>query len=32
MTYMVIAYAFATALIGGYLLWSLRLLRELSKK
>ena len=32
MTYLVIAYAFATALLGGYLLWSLRLLRELSKK
>ena len=32
MTYMVIAYAFATALLGGYLVWSLRLLRELSKK
>ena len=32
MTYMVIAYAFATLVLGGYLAWSLRLLRELSKK
>lgn len=30
--YMVIAYAFATLVLGGYLVWSLRLLRELSKK
>ncbi len=32
MTYLVIAYAFATALLGGYLVYSLRLLRELSRK
>lgn len=32
MIYLVIAYAFATALLGGYLVWSLRLLRELSRK
>ena len=32
MTYLVIAYAFAIALLGGYLVWSLRLLRELSRK
>jgi len=31
MTYLVIAYAFATALLGGYLVYSLRLLRRLSK-
>jgi len=31
-TYLVIAYAFATALLGGYLVYSLRLLRELSRK
>jgi CcmD family protein len=29
MTYLVIAYAFAVALLGGYLAWSLRKLREL---
>jgi CcmD family protein len=28
-TYLVIAYAFAVALLGGYLFWSLRKLREL---
>ena len=32
MTYMVVAYAFAIVVLGGYLVWSLRLLRELSKK
>ncbi len=32
MTYLVIAYAFAAALLGGYLVFSLRLLRELSRK
>jgi CcmD family protein len=30
--YLVIAYAFAVALLGGYLVWSLRRLRELEKK
>jgi hypothetical protein len=30
-TYLVIAYAFAVALLGGYLLWSLRELRRLEK-
>jgi hypothetical protein len=28
--YLVIAYAFAVAVLGGYLLWSLRRLRELT--
>jgi hypothetical protein len=32
MIYLVVAYAFATALLGGYLFWSMRLLRELSRK
>ena len=32
MIYLVTAYVFATALLGGYLVWSLRLLRGLSKK
>ena len=32
MTYMVVAYTFATVLLGGYLVYSLRLLRQLSKK
>ena len=32
MTYLVIAYAFATALLGGYLVYSLRLLRQLSRQ
>lgn len=31
MTYLVIAYVFATAVLGGYLVYSLRLLRQLSK-
>jgi CcmD family protein len=31
-TYLVIAYAFAVALLGGYLIWSLRTLRELERK
>jgi len=30
--YLVLAYAFAVALLGGYLLWSLRKLRELERK
>jgi len=29
---MLVAYAFAVALLGGYLLWSLRQLRELERK
>ena len=32
MTYLVIAYAFAVALLGGFLLWSLRTLRELDRR
>ena len=32
MTYMLVAYAFAVALLGGYLFWSLRRLRELERK
>lgn len=31
MTYLVIAYAFATVLLGGYLVWSLIRLRDLSR-
>jgi hypothetical protein len=31
MTYLVAAYAFATVVLGGYLLWSLIRLRELSR-
>ena len=31
MTYLVLAYAFAVVLLGGYLLWSLRTLRELER-
>jgi len=30
--YLVIAYTFAVALLGGYLVWSLRRLRGLEKK
>jgi CcmD family protein len=29
MTYLVVAYGFAVAVLGGYLAWSLRRLREL---
>jgi hypothetical protein len=29
---MLVAYAFAVALLGGYLFWSLRRLRELERK
>jgi hypothetical protein len=29
--YLVLAYAFAVALLGGYLLWSLRQLRQMEK-
>ena len=32
MTYLVIAYAFAVALLGGFLVWSLRSLRELDRR
>jgi len=32
MIYLVAAYGFAVALLGGYLLWSLRRLRELERK
>jgi len=32
MTYLVLAYAFAVVLLGGYLFWSLRMLRELERK
>ena len=32
MTYLVVAYAFAVGLLGGYLVWSLRRLRELERK
>jgi hypothetical protein len=31
MTYLVVAYAFAVGLLGGYLVWSLRTLRELER-
>jgi hypothetical protein len=32
MTYLVIAYAFAVALLGGFLVWSLRTLRDLDRR
>ncbi|TMD31571.1 MAG: heme exporter protein CcmD [Chloroflexi bacterium] len=32
MIYLISAYAFAVAVLGGYLVWSLRRLRELSRK
>lgn len=32
MTYLVLAYAFAVAVLGGYLGWSLVKLRELERK
>jgi hypothetical protein len=32
MTYLVTAYAFAIAVLGGYLAWSLLRLRELTRK
>jgi hypothetical protein len=32
MSYLIPAYAFATLILGGYLLWSLLRLRELSRK
>jgi len=31
MTYLVIAYAFATVVLGGYLVWSLIRLRDLTR-
>jgi hypothetical protein len=31
-TYLVIAYAFAIAVLGGYLVWSLRELRRFEKR
>jgi hypothetical protein len=30
--YLVIAYAFAVAMLGGYLVWSLRRVRELERR
>ena len=32
MIYLVAAYAFAVVLLGGYLAWSLKRLRELTRK
>jgi len=32
MSYLVIAYAFAVALLGGFLIWSLRTLRDLDRR
>jgi len=32
MSYLILAYAAATLILGGYLVWSLRRLRELSRK
>jgi hypothetical protein len=32
MTYLVIAYAFALALLGSFLAWSLRTLRDLDRR
>jgi hypothetical protein len=32
MTYLVVAYGFAIAVLGGYLAWSLFRVRELSRK
>ena len=32
MIYLVTAYTFAAGLLGGYLVWSLRRLRELEKR
>jgi CcmD family protein len=31
-TYLVLAYAFAVAVLGGYLFWSLRRLRQLERE
>jgi hypothetical protein len=32
MTYLVVAYVFGVAVLGGYLVWSLRRLRELERR
>ena len=32
MTYLVVAYAFGVGVLGGYLLWSLKRLRELTRR
>jgi len=32
MSYLVVAYAFATAVLGGYLAWSLVRLRDLERR
>ncbi|TMD12373.1 MAG: heme exporter protein CcmD [Chloroflexi bacterium] len=32
MSYLILAYAFAIAALGGYLVWSLRELRDLERK
>jgi hypothetical protein len=32
MTYLVIAYVFAVGLLGGFLVWSLRKLRQLDRR
>ena len=32
MTYLVAAYVFGVAVLGGYLVWSLRRLRELERR
>jgi hypothetical protein len=32
MTYLVIAYAFGVGVLGGFLLWSLRSLRDLDRR
>jgi hypothetical protein len=31
-TYLIIAYVFAVGLLGGFLVWSLRTLRELDRR
>jgi hypothetical protein len=31
-TYLVVAYAFGVGVLGGYLLWSLKRLRELTRR
>ena len=32
MTYLIVAYVFGVAVLGGYLVWSLRRLRELERR
>ena len=32
MTYLILAYAFAVVVLGGYLAWSLRKLRDLERR